>query len=215
LVLALAVSLLSWKTSDKMVLKVLAGYFFMATLLTGITLLLPQDMPNIALYDILGLCTSVCLSVYFFNSLIIPWKKTVTLVLCATQISYYILSNIIFKSAPLFDSTGYAILSVCIVIMIFMYLHQILSHVTEDALSLNFDFWFVCSQLIYFLGSFIIFLTFNYLTRKIMPAEYYSEENRILITWVWGVHNVLLFLSSLLTLASVVWIVFHKKSPSS
>jgi hypothetical protein len=93
-----------------------------------------------------------------------------------------------------------------------MFMHQILANVSEESLSMNFDFWFVSSLLIYNLGAFIIFLTFGYLTRKILPAELYSFENRDLVTAVWGVHNVLLFLSSLLTLASAVWISFHKKS---
>jgi len=213
LVLALSVSFHAWRSSGRLKYKVLAGFFLTATLLTVATLRL--EVANIVIYDILCLLTSICLSVYFFYSLIIPWKKMVTVVLCLTQISQFVLSNIVFKSAPLFDSMGYVILSVCIVIMIFMYLHQILSNVTEEALSLNFDFWFVSSQLIYFLGSFIIFLTFNYLTRKILPAELYSEENRTLLTNLWGVHNVLLFLSSLLTLGSVIWIAFHKKLQSS
>jgi len=215
LVLALSVAFHAWKTSENLKSKVLAGYFSITTLLIAMTLLLPRDVSNIAVYDIVCLLTSICLSVYFFYSLIMPWKKMVTLFLCVTQISLFILNNIVFKSAPLFDSMSYVILSICIVIMIFMYLHQILSNVTEEALSLNFDFWFVSSQLIYFLGSFIIFLTFNYLTRKILPDELYSDENRHLLTNLWGVHNVLLFLSSLLTLGSVIWIAFHKKLQSS
>jgi hypothetical protein len=215
LVLALSISFYVWRTSNNLKCKILAAYFIIATLLTAATLFLPRNTSNIVAYDILCLLTSVFLSVYFFYSLIMPWKKIVTLFLCLTQISYFVLSNIVFKSAPLFDSMGYVILSVCIVIMIFMYLHQILSNVTEESLSLNFDFWFVSSQLIYFLGSFIIFLTFNYLTRKILTTELYLEENRVLLTKLWGVHNVLLFLSSLLTLGSVIWIAFHKKLQSS
>jgi hypothetical protein len=178
-------------------------------------LLEPRTGSNIAYYDILCLLTSICFSIYFFYALKVIWKKIVSIALCATQIVYYILSNVLFKNAPLFDSMGYVILSMGIVIMIFMFLHQTLGHITEESLSLNFDFWFTSSQLIYFLGSFIIFLTFNYLTRKIMPTENYSPENRILLTRLWGVHNVLLFLSSLLTTSSVVWIASHKKSPSS
>jgi hypothetical protein len=215
LVLALSISFYAWKTSDELKCKILAGYFLIATLLTAAILSWPANMSNIVIYDVLCLLTSVSLSLYFFYSLIMPWKKMVTLFLCLTQISHFVLSNVIFKTAPLFDSMGYVILSVCIVIMIFMYLHQILSNVTEESLSLNFDFWFVSSQLIYFLGSFIIFLTFNYLTRKILTTELYLEENRVLLTKLWGVHNVLLFLSSLLTLGSVIWIAFHKKLQSS
>jgi hypothetical protein len=115
---------------------------------------------------------------------------------------------------PLFDSVGYVMLSTSNVAMILMFQHQLLKHIEEESLTLNFDFWFTSSQLIYFLGALMIFLTFNYLTRKILPVETYSPENRKLLTQLWGVHNVLLFLSSLLTLGSILWISSHKKLAS-
>jgi hypothetical protein len=170
---------------------------------------------NIVIYDLMFLLTSVSLGVYFYSTLLSLRKKLITIWICSTEVIYYVLNNIVFKSSPLFDSTGYAILSTGIVIMIFMYMHQILTNVSDESLWLNFEFWFVASLMIYFLGSFIIFLTFNYLTRKILPDELYSLENRHLLDAVWGVHNVLLFLGSLLTLGSVLWISSHKKSPSS
>jgi hypothetical protein len=175
-------------------------------------LLEPRYGSNIAIYDILCLLTSIFFSFYFLYALRSRWKKAFTVVLCAAQINYYVLRTVVFKSAPLFDSIGYVILSMCIVVMIFMFLHQVLSHVTEAPLLMDFDFWFVSSQLIYFLGSFIIFLTFNYLTRKILPAELYSHENRVLLTKLWGVHNVLLFLCSLLTLSGILWIASGRKN---
>lgn len=215
LVFTLAIFFFSWKNQAKLRHKVLTGYFFVATILMFKALLEPRDGSNISIYDILCLLTSFSISTYFFSALNTLWKKVVTVVLCGIQIAYYFLSNIIFEDTPLFDSLGYVILSMAIVIMIFLFLHQILSHVTEESLAMNFDFWFISSQLIYFLGSFIIFLTFNYLTRRILPAELYSHENRVLLTNLWGVHNVLLFLSSLLTTFAVIWISFRKKLPSS
>jgi hypothetical protein len=100
-------------------------------------------------------------------------------------------------------------------VMIFMYIHELLANVSEHPLLFSFDFWFVSAQIIYYLGSFIIFLSFNYLTKKILPTELYSHENRAILTKLWGVHNVLLFLGSLLTTGGAAWISSRKKSLSS
>lgn len=192
--------------------KILLGYYFIGGVLLFIATLLTS---NIVIYDFMFLLTSVSLAVYFYSSLQSAWKKLITVWICFTEVIYYVLNNLVYKASPLFDSTGYAILSTGMVIMIFMFMHQILTNVSDKSLSLNFEFWFVASLMIYFLGSFVIFLTFNYLTRKILPSELYSYENRDLLNAVWGVHNVLLFLGALLTLGSVLWISYHKKSPSS
>lgn len=138
-------------------------------------------------------------------------KKTV-ITIYTLQTLYFIIYHWIIRNESVFDSMGNVILSTGMVIMVFMFLYQILTNITEESLSANFDFWFVSAQLVYFLGSFIIFLTFSYFTRKILPVELYSNENRDVLTKLWGVHNVLLFLSSLLTLGSVAWITFRKKS---
>ena len=47
---------------------------------------------------------------------------------------------ILITSPSVFDSTGYVILSMGMIVMAFMYMHQVLTHVTEEPLSLNFDF---------------------------------------------------------------------------
>jgi len=115
------------------------------------------------------------------------------------------------KEDVFFPSMGFIIVSSGIIVLVFLYLHQLFSKIAGDGLSGNFDFWFICSQLIYQLGSFFIFLTYNYLTQKILPNESYTYENRSLLASLWGVHNVLLFLGSLITCFGVAWI-YRKKS---
>ena len=128
---------------------------------------------------------------------------------------YFVTVNFLSPHSLLFDSLGQVILSIAVVIMAFMFMHQVLTNVTEESLWLNFDFWFVSAQFMYHLGTFFIFLTFQDLTTKIMSSNLYSKDNRILLTQLWGVHNVLLFLSALLISASIVWISFRRKSQSS
>jgi hypothetical protein len=211
-IFSIATAFFCWKKPEKFQYKVLAGYYFVAMVLAIKAILINTEVSNIGLYDLLFLLTSICMGTYFYSILILPWKRFVAIGICFVEAIYFILNNILLSGSTLFDSAGYVILSIGIVIMIFMFMHQILTNVTDESLLLNFDFWFVSAQLVYRLGAFIIFLTFNYLTRKILPAENYSSENRAILTKLWGVHNVLLFLSSLLTLGSVAWISFRKKS---
>lgn len=212
-----SIFLYSWSRPGNFRFKVLSGYYAIATALMvkAAMININAEASNIVLYDILFLLTSLGLAIYFYTVLPVLLKRVVIVFICSFELIYFILSNIVFKSSILFDSTGYVILSTGVVIMIFMFMHQILTNISDKSLLANFEFWFVASLMIYFLGSFVIFLTFSYLTRKILPTQLYSNENRDLLTAVWGVHNVLLFLGSLLTLGSLIWISFHKKSQSS
>jgi hypothetical protein len=101
---------------------------------------------------------------------------------------------------------GYVVVSICLILLAFVYFHQLLTHVNEESLVFNLDFWFVCSLLVYHLGAFGIFLTYNNLTKKILPSEHYSYENRVILTLLWEAHNVLLFITNLIIWIAVIWI---------
>jgi len=170
--------------------------------------------PNIFVYNIMYVFNALALGQYFYSLLIGNKKRRMVILLVTVPLIYYIINNVVFGGEEVFDSLGYVFSSIAIVIMIFVFFSQILANVSEERLSMNFNFWYVASQLIYQLGAFIVFLTFNYLTKKILTADY-SRENRAVLTKLWGLHNVLLFLSALLTIFGVIWISFHKKSRSS
>lgn len=211
-----ALLFLQSRRESKAKLKTLFVYYLVGSVLLFKAALYTDT--NIDIYSFLSLITIISLGFYFFYTLTEPWKKRVTVGLCVLYLGYYLVRNFILSKPTVFDSLGYVLLSLDVVIMTFMYLHQLLTNVTEESLALNFDFWFVCSQLMYFLGAFVIFLTFNHLTQKVLPDESYFQEhnqNRSILTWLWGVHNVLLFLSSLTTAGSVLWIALLKRSLSS
>jgi hypothetical protein len=192
-------------------LKSLTIYFFTATLLV---LKAAFSNPNIEIYSFLSLFSCICIGLYFYYTLYAKWKKRVVIFLGVIQAGYYVTGNFLFPSPPVFDSAGYVILSMSVVFMAFMFMHQILTNITEEPLSHSFDFWFVSSQLFYYLGSFFIFLTYGYLTKKLLASNLYSYENRIYLSQLWRVHNVLLFLSALIISVSILWISFRRKSPS-
>lgn len=190
--------------------RVLCGYYLIASMI----MLKVFRGPNIFVYNILYVFNAMALGQYFYSLLIGNGKRMIVVLLVMVPSLYYIINNIVFEGEEVFDSLGYVFSSIAIVIMIFMFLFQTLANVSEERLTMNFNFWYVASQLIYQLGAFIVFLTFNYLTKKILNADY-SHENRAVLTKLWGLHNVLLFLSALLTIFGVIWISSHKKSRSS
>ena len=187
-------------------------YYFVASLLMWKA---AYAYPNLAIYSLLCLLSSIGLGTFFYYTFKASSKKRIVIFFIFLQTCYYLIE--IFRAEPpkAFDSLGFVILSVGIVVMSFLFMHQILTNVTEEPLSLNFDFWFVSSQFFYYLGSFFIFLTYGYLTKKLISSPEYSKQSIFYIRQLWVAHNVLLFLSALMIAGSLLWISFRRKSLSS
>lgn len=204
----------AWKLDSKFHYRVLCGYYLIATalLVKGVT---ERSTSNTYIYNMMYLITSFFIGYYFFAILKTPLKKGIAVATGVTAIAYYLGSDTVVNNVQLFDSIGHVISSSGIVLLIFLFLHQIMTNVNEEPLSHNFDFWYVCSLLIYHLGSFAIFLSYNYFTQKVLPTENYSDENRTILSYLWVGHNVLLLLGALLTSFGAGWIFYKKKSQFS
>ncbi|MFM8849343.1 MAG: hypothetical protein ACKOE5_02970 [Cytophagales bacterium] len=187
-------------------LKLLAVYYFLGTILMVKAAIADN---NIKLYSLLSALTATAMCVYFFYTLTTRSKKIAVVVLYAANMLYFLASELTVTTV--FDSGAFVLLSSSVVAMVFMFMHQTLSQVTEQPLSLNFDFWFACAQLVYHVGAFAIFLSNRYLSLMIIAEN--TMESRILFTELWGVHSVLLFLSSLIIAGSVLWIFYRNRSP--
>jgi hypothetical protein len=180
----------------------------------GVTLLVRSFFvsPNNYLYGYLYLVTGICFSLYFFFLYESYPNRWLTLLYGLMVIFYYFFERFFVTGEKLFPSIGFVITSSGIVIMIFIYFFLLITHVNEKSLLLNVDFWFVCSQLVYHLGAFGVFLTYNKLTVDIIATGNYSAENRELLTSLWGAHNILLFIGSLIFWTGVLWIFYQTKS---
>ncbi len=192
--------------------KVLAIYYLMGFVLLVKIVFTKQ---NAYLYSLLYLLNSVGLDLYFFSLFETSKKRWLALLPAGVTLFYYLIKTFYVGADPLFPSIGFVISSVGILILIFFFLYQLMTQVKEESLSQSFDFWYICSHLIYQLGAFAIFLTYNNLTSKFLSDQHFSDENRDILIYLWGVHNVLLFLGSLLTLFGILWIAFRRKSSSS
>jgi hypothetical protein len=186
----------------------MCAYYLVAATLIAKTLFSTAN--NAYIYSITFVITSLSLSYYFQDLYLSKWKRVVAVVCGGATLIYYLRS--LQENDILFDSLGFVITSTGVVVLIFLYFHQIFTNVTEEELFLNFDFWFICSQLIYHLGSFGVFLTFQRLTERVITEKNYELTFRNMLTYLWGIHNVLLFLGSILTGGGLLWIAYRRRS---
>lgn len=191
----------------------LCVYYGLATaLMARVSIGFRTEEVNTHFYNMLYLLTGVFIGGYYFLLVQRPWKKVIAAGVSAGTALYYIMNSVVGHQ-PYFDSIGYTLVSLGIVILIFLHLLQLLQNITER-LSMNFEFWFSCVLLFYHLGSFAIFLTYNYFTHKMLASDKVNEIASIL-TSLWIVHNVILFLGGLITVYGTVWISRRKFTSSS
>lgn len=164
------------------------------------------QVTNIHIYNVLYLLSGLSFTYYFYCVVSGRLKRWIIVILGMSIVVYFLFRNAIVGDEQYFDSMGYVVCSIAIIIMIFLYYHSLLNQITEEPLSHRFDFWFISSQFIYYVGSFGIFLTFNYLTRKVIENELYNKVNRRWLTYLWGVHNVLLAISVIVTGIGLMWV---------
>lgn len=191
----------------------LCVYYGLATaLMARVSIGFKTAEVNTHFYNLLYLLTGVFMGAYFFFLLAAAWKKVLAVALVAGTLLHYVIYSVI-GTQPYFDSGGYALTSIGIVILLFIHLHQLLQNITEEPLSMNFGFWFSCVLLFYHLGAFAIFLSYNYFTRRLFHHGH-TDEIGYILTHLWIVHNVILFLSGIMAAYRILWISRRKFSSS-
>jgi hypothetical protein len=131
------------KKDNKIKYKILAVYYLLGFVIHLCVLFV---RPNTQLYSYLYLLTGVSISLYFFFLLKSTEKKWLILLPGFTTILYYLFEEFsVVNGIKLFPSMGYVVVSICLILLAFVYFHQLLTHVNEESLVFNLDFWFVCS----------------------------------------------------------------------
>lgn len=151
------------------------------------------------LYNLFFFVTIIVLSYYFFNLIDSRNKKTAILVILLVNVGLFIWHDII--SQKFYDNYNHYVVAVCflsIIIYSFLYFHQLVTNVGHRNILIDFDFWLVSGYLLYFLGAFFAILFYKNA----------SIEQRAIL---WGLQNIVLFLSALITLSGNLWISHKKK----
>ena len=183
--------------------KVLFVYYICATLLLLVASFLviytAEDIDNNWLYNIFYLITICILSYYFYQILNNRTKKYVVTFLLVINLVLFIVYDIMLKHFyKEYNAYVVAICFLSIVVYALLYFDQLLRNVSELNILYKFDFWLVSGYLFYFLGCFFIILFYQ-------SAAIEQRGN------VWTLQNVILFLSSLITLSGNLWMHYHKK----
>ena len=161
---------------------------------------------NIREYDLLLLFGTLFISIYFSLILNTKFKKRFALSIMPLGCFNFIKRELIFRQYSAFDSLGFYVFSLFTIIMVFMYFNQVLKAVSDKAIFLNFDFWMCVAFLIYYLGSFVIFLSLYALSGLVSRLE-----DQLSIGNLWAGQNILLFVSAICINTGVVWIIYHRK----
>lgn len=200
-----------YKSNKQAATQLLLIYYIAATVLLfiGCFKIGGRGSNNIWVYDLMAFFTSVFIGFYFYHLLQAPQKKKTVVLLILLYVVYTVIRNYTLTGVRLFDSMGYAIISASIACYVFMYFHQLLKNVTAVSILEEFNFWLASVYLIYFVGSFIVFVSYNYLTNKILIS--YSKEESHLMTALWGLHNILLFVSAMALLTGCLWLTYRRK----
>lgn len=192
-------------------IKVLFIFFLLAFIsMAYCSHLLSNNIPNISIYNLCLLPLSILfLHVYFFNVPFGKLKRKITFLLFFVNLIVFIATTFFSKQAVFFNSISFATLGFSITVYCFFFFHERLKNVTETNIYDSIDFWIICGLFISFSGSFIVFLTYHYLTIKI--SEHFTDEDANLLTVLWMVPNIFLFINSLISLTGYIWVYYRRK----
>jgi hypothetical protein len=195
--------------------KLLAVFYLLAATLqvAASMVVILKTKTNIWMYETVAFLTAAFISHHFYRLLQAPKKKKAVIVLFSIYLVYVVIRQITIEGTRLFDSFGYSILSASIAVYVFMYFHQLLQKVSEVSILKDLNFWLASGYLFYYVGSFIIFVSYYYFTSLVIKTLTKAES--ALLTSLWGLHNVLLFISALSLLIGSVWINSRRKLASS
>ena len=167
--------------------KVLAVYYAIGAIVLYVGIVFFDN--NFWTYNVLFFANILVLSKYYLELFDSKAKKKITIACSIFNAILFIYINIISHKYNDYNNYVYAISFITIVLYSLLYLHQLLINLKEESLLLNFDFWLVCGYLLYFLGSFIIILFYDY-----------YESNHIARGDLWAMHNTILFICSAFTM---------------
>ena len=154
-------------------------------------------MLNRIIYNVYFFITVSVFSYYFKSLVSTNPKKLIVTILFIMNLILFI--NICIISRQLFEINNYfyAIIYLTIVIYALLYFDDVLKNVNELKLLHQFDFWLVSGYLLYFLSCFFIIFFYENIEVGLRGA-------------LWSLQNLILFLSSVLTLSASIWI-YQKK----
>lgn len=177
-----------------------------------IVILSIYHQPNIHLYTIMGILSFCTLSIFVSLSLKNINNKKLVIALSTIYLVFFFINIIFWENNTAFNSIGFATGSIFILINCFIYFRERLLMLDLQNSHPISNLWVFVGFLFYYAGSFFIFLTYKVLTQKGVNTNL-MEERKSLGT-LWGIHNIIYFISCLIATFGLLWKKFQAKSTS-
>jgi hypothetical protein len=177
--------------------EVLFVFYLIAIVIIWVACYTTNIKLNRLLYNVYFFLTVGVFSYYFKSLVIRRFKKYIVNILLVINLVVFINTAIISLQHFEINNYFYAITYLTIVIYTLLYFDDVLKNVSELKLLHQFDFWLVSGYLLYFLSCFFIIF-------------FYENIDINLRATLWSLQNIILFLSSVLTISASIWI-YRKK----
>lgn len=166
-------------------------------------------LPNIIFYTTLVIVQFFTISFFFIN--IIKDKKKVRLII--RIMLFYLLFlpfNFTFlETSAVYTSISTAAAALLVILFCFIYFRERLIFIDMEDILVKRNFFIVVSFFLYYAGAFFIFLTYKTIT--IESINYTDLSARKSIGTLWGIHNIIYFLSCLMASFGLLWYTFRIK----
>ena len=190
--------LLALKTNRSPQVMVLLFYYLLAIPLICSAVFIINVSRNVAIYNSFFFLTICVFSYYFHSILFNSFRKVIIVIIFIINLGLFIGFDLLHGGLIKVHTPFYAITYLSVVIYSLVYFEQVMSNVSEMNLLLQFNFWLVSGYLLYYFGSFFIILFYDNV----------EINDRAII---WSLQNVILFISSVLTLSGSLWISRHRQ----
>lgn len=168
------------------------------------------DRPNNIFYSLISIFSFIFISLFFHRIIFSNLAKKLILLVVIPACSFLFIGYTVFsKRDLLFNSVCFATFSIVIIIYCFIYIREKFNLMEYEKISDDYRFWVTASFLVYYIGSFFIFLTFQYLTQSGL-ARLTTKQIKA-IGMLWGLHNFIYFISCLLSAYGLRWKKFPQK----
>lgn len=164
---------------------------------------------NIDVYTVSCLTSFYTLSIYFFVILKLRANKNLVKAASVIFTIFYIINISFWEDSTAFNSIGFAAESIFILIFSFTYFRERLLMLDLGTIHSATNLWVVIGFFFYYAGSFFIFLTYKILTQKGITTNL-LEERKSLGT-LWGLHNIIYFISCLIASVGLLWKKFRTR----
>lgn len=209
----LIVLLFCIKKDTSMAIRILFFHYSMATLLCIVIAILSYlYIENIIFYTVFSITQFVTIS-FFFYFITKDRRQSYIIIGSAFLYMLFLPFNFTFlETNAAFTSISTATAALLIILYCFLYFRERLILVDLDNVETKRNFFIVVSFFLYYAGAFFIFLTYRTIT--IEGINFSDLSVRRDIGTLWGMHNIIYFISCLISSSGLLWHMFQTKPTS-